>query len=106
MPPVVDEFARRAMLEEIGRFTLPIAVTGPIVEVRFPVAATRRDITHGLDTTPDGYFILLQSGGVVTATDVTLWTTTVAWMTASADNTWARLCFYTLRTDAVRVVVS
>ena len=103
---VPDQPTRLAIEEERGLpWHLPIARVGPVIEVTFPAAAAARDIPHGLDGVPDGYFIVLQSGGVVTATQVTSWTRDIAWMTASATNTRARLCFYTLLEGALTRVV-
>lgn len=106
MPPQDPELFRRALLEELGTQMLPVAIAGPVLELTFPTAATRRDVPHGLPTTPDGYWLLLQSGGQVSAVDVHLWSPTIAWLVAGADNTWARVCFYALRPNVIRVVTS
>ena len=106
----LERFIPRAENEAIDAATgalvaFPLGVVGPPLEVVFPAAATRRDIPHGLGVVPDGVFVVLQSGGVVTATDVHLWTPNVAWLMASAVNTRARLIFYTLTKGAIIHVV-
>lgn len=84
---------------------LPLAALGPVLQVAFPLAATRRDIPHGMGVVPDGFFTYLASEGTLVATDVELWTADVAWLVASADNTIARLQFFTLEKGAIRHVV-
>lgn len=84
---------------------LPYAEIGPILTVTFPAATTRRDVPHGLTQVPDGYHVLLQSGGVVTAVDVVLWTPTVAWLQASDANTIARVVFFVMEKGAMTYVV-
>lgn len=84
---------------------LPLREIGRILEVHFPVANTRRDVPHGLSRVPDGYFLILESEGLVRAVDVTTWTRDVAWLSASANNTRARLVFYTLQEGALINVV-
>ena len=92
--------ARRALAQQ-----LPIAALGPVIEVYFPTATTARDIPHGLDRVPDGYVVVLESGGFVKAITVDRWSDQIAWMNATADHTRARLCFYTLREGAITNVI-
>lgn len=104
--PFVDAATNQAVKALHGALVgLPYAAIGPILEVVFPVANTRRDLPHGLGQVPDGYHVLLQSGGVLTATDVALWTPQVAWLMASANNTRARLIFFTLHQGVIAHVV-
>lgn len=101
-------FAEQSSIEESARALaaqLPIAAIGPVQDVFFPTAGAARDVPHGLNRIPDGYFIVLQSGGFVKATTVSRWSDTIAWLDATANNTWARLCFYTLREGVIRNVV-
>jgi len=84
---------------------LPLAAVGPVLQVTFPAANTRRDIPHGLGVVPDGYLVVLQNGGVIIATDVHLWTTEAAWLQASAANTIARVVFFALQEGDIRNVV-
>lgn len=84
---------------------LPMAALGPVIEVQFPTAAVARDLPHGLDRVPDGYLVVLESGGCVKAVNVSRWSDTIAWMDATANNTWARICFYTLKEGVLRHVV-
>lgn len=94
-------------VEALGRALplLPIREVGRILEIHFPAANTRRDVPHGLARVPDGYFVVLESEGLVRAVDVTTWTRDVAWLAASANNTRARLVFYTLQEGALINVV-
>lgn len=100
-------FALDASVDDAKRalVSLPFAAIGPVLEVVFPAATTARDIAHGLRATPDGYFVVLESGGFVRAIDVSRWTETIAWLEATAVNTRARVCFYTLRKGAITHVV-
>lgn len=95
--------ALEALLSEI--VGLPYAVMGPVLEIEFPVATTNRDIAHGLGAIPDGYHVLLSSGGVVQAADVHVWTDRVCWFQASANYTRARIVFFTLQKGKVTRVV-
>jgi len=77
--------------------TLPFwGAYGPVVEVTFPVASTRRDIAHGLSQVPDGYFIVWADGTLFAEPGV-LWTKDLAYMRSGADNVHARIIFYTVR---------
>lgn len=80
---------------------LPYAALGPIIEVAFPFAAVPRDVPHGLGQVPDGYHVLLESLGVLTAVDVAQWTRDIAFLQASANNTRARVLFFTVRQGAL-----
>ena len=71
----------------------PYAAVGPLLEVLFPVANTRRDVLHGLGAVPTGYQIVLEVGGQITGFDVVNWTADLAFLQASAANTRARLRF-------------
>lgn len=102
VPPAENAAIEKRVGAIIG---LPFASVGRVLEVVFPAANTRRDIPHGLGVVPDGYFLVLASGGVVTATDVHLWTADVAWLMASAVNTRARVLFYTLQEGVMTHVV-
>lgn len=84
---------------------LPIAAMGPVITVQFPSAGVARDLPHGLDRVPDGYLVVLESGGFVKGVNVSRWSDTIAWMDATANNTWARICFYTLKEGAITNVV-
>jgi len=84
---------------------LPIAAVGPVHELVFPVANVARDIPHGLGVVPDGYFIILQSGGVVQAVNVVNWTTQTAWLQANTNNTRLRVLFYRLQEGVITYVV-
>jgi hypothetical protein len=79
----------RAIAEARGR----IRQEGPVLEVEFPIADTARDIAHGLGRVPTGVIVVLQSGGVVTATDVARWTADLAYLAADTAHTRARLYF-------------
>ena len=106
MNRAVDAATNQAITDAgAARLELPYAALGPVLEIEFPVAATRRDIPHGLGQVPAGYHVLLASGGLVTAVDVDQWTTTVAWLSASANYARARLVFFTLREGAITYVV-
>lgn len=84
---------------------LPLREVGRVLEVHFPVANTPRDIPHGLSRVPDGYTVVLASEGLVHAVDVTTWTRDVVWLSATANNTRARIVFYTLQEGALINVV-
>jgi hypothetical protein len=66
---------------------------GPVLEVAFPKADTARDIAHGLGRVPTGVVVVLQSGGVVTATKVAEWTADLAYLSADTADTQARIYF-------------
>lgn len=104
---LVDRLTLQEAIDLVRRelVLLPLAALGPVLEVDFPEANTARDLAHGLQATPDGYVVVLQSGGVVQATRVHLWTSTIAWLQASADHTRARVQFYTLREGVIQHVV-
>lgn len=84
---------------------LPIAVRGPVVEIVFPTAGVVRDVPHGLERVPDGYVVILEDGGFVRSTTYSRWSDQIAWMVSTADNTRARVCFYTLREGSISNVV-
>lgn len=71
---------------------------GPIVEVTFPAAATKRDVLHGLGATPSAYHIVWADGPVYAEPGV-LWTKEIAYLRASNANTHARIIFLTLKGD-------
>lgn len=73
-----------------------IATLGRPLRVTFAAANTKRDIAHGLGVIPDGYRIVM-ADAEVHATPGALWTPTLAYLQAAADNTHAIIQFYTLR---------
>lgn len=70
-------------------YGLPLAIT-------FPVAATPRDIVHGLGVVPDGYSLVF-ADAEIHAVPGKLWTDTLAYLQASANNAQAIIRFRVLR---------
>lgn len=98
---VPDRFLERRAGEAIDRarqeLATPILDYGPVVEVLLEVAGTPAAVTHGLGRIPDGYLPVLEIGGNVQAYAFTTWTTDLAWLVASANNTRARVTFVAVR---------
>jgi hypothetical protein len=88
----------RALTEARGR----VRQESRVFECEFPLAATARDIAHGMGVVPTGVIILLQSGGLVAAKQVSLWTAEIAYLSATAPHTRAR--FYFVVTEAPHVL--
>jgi hypothetical protein len=87
----------RRALERVTRgLVTGEAATGVLLEVTFPAANSRRDVAHGLGVIPTGYEIRMANGNVH-ATDVHLWTPTVAYLISDTANSFARVRFYTSR---------
>jgi hypothetical protein len=83
--------------EAIGRFRdelddLPLA-RSHVLEVTFPAANTTRDVQHGMGQVPTGVIVIAAVGGNVRCSDLTTWTTDLAFLQADAANTRARLYF-------------
>lgn len=79
---------------------LSVAVQSRRLRVRFPVANTRRDITHGLVQIPDGYRIEWATANIV-ATAGVLWTPDLAFLQADAANAEAIITFYVSSQEAI-----
>lgn len=69
---------------------------GPPMNVTFPVSGSSVDVTHGLGVIPDGVDVVFADGSVY-AVPGKLWTTTTAYLQASANNVHAILRFRLLR---------
>jgi len=78
-------------------FGAPFAAYSRCFEVSFPNNTDTIDVAHGLGAVPDGMLKLVEVGGTVEAVTPHLWSTTVAYLKASAANTRARVVFITLR---------
>lgn len=74
-----------------SRYTRPLRVT-------FPVANTTRDVAHTLGVIPTGYLVLW-ADALVTAVPGKLWTPTLAYMQAGANNAHAILLFFITREE-------
>jgi hypothetical protein len=73
---------------------------GPALSVTFPVANTSRDVVHGLNVIPDGYSIVF-ADAQIHAVPGKLWTTTLAFLQADANNAHAIIRFKALRQSAI-----
>lgn len=84
---------------EENRLRLPYwQAYGPVVEVAFPAAATKRDVVHGLSQTPTGFHVVWADGPVYAEPGV-MWGKELAYLRASNANTHARIIFFTCRGD-------
>lgn len=88
---------RDSAIQSDVRLRLPFwDALGPVVEVTFPAAASKRDVAHGLQQIPTG-FLVVWSDGPVYAEPGLQWTKELAWLRAPNANTHARIIFLTLR---------
>jgi hypothetical protein len=92
-----DRFLERETANAIDRVRRELATAftafGPVVEVFCAVAGNRAAVSHGLGRVPDGYLVVLELGGQVLGVDVTQWTTELAFVVSTQNNTRARLTF-------------
>jgi hypothetical protein len=87
--------------DRIEPFLPPWARYGRPVEIVFKAAGATVDVPHQLGAVPDGYFLVLATGAVYAA-NVQTWDKTLAFFTAPAANTVARLIFFTTREGVTR----
>jgi hypothetical protein len=73
-----------------------IALLGPVLRCTFPASGTKLDVAHRLPVIPDGYLIVLADAEVHAMPGV-VWTTSLAYLVANANNAHALVRFYTLR---------
>lgn len=83
--------------EALGRLRdglpdMPIA-RSRVFEVLFPAANTTRDVQHGMGVIPTGVIVIAAVGGNVRCSDLTTWTTELAFLQADVANTRARIYF-------------
>jgi hypothetical protein len=71
----------------------PFLDFGPMLEIHFKAASTRRDVRHGMDTIPTGFLVIAQQGGTVRSFDIANWTPDLAFLEATAADTRVRGCF-------------
>lgn len=76
-----------------GETASPILAYGPVLEIAFPAASTRRDVQHGMGVVPTGFLSFCPQGGNVQCFDVASWTTELAFLIAITANTRVRGCF-------------
>lgn len=69
---------------------------GVPLSLTFPVANVPRDVVHGLGVVPDGYSLVF-ADAEIHAVPGTLWTDTLAYLQASANNAHAIIRFRVLR---------
>lgn len=74
-----------------GAYSQPFRVT-------FPDMNVQREIVHGMNTIPDGFFVVYADADIV-AEPGAIWTTTFAYLRGGAENARAIVIFYTLRED-------
>ena len=88
--PYVGRDTAAALDRMRAQDTSPILLAGPVLEIAFPAAATRRDVQHGLGTIPTGFVVLATQGGNVQSFDLANWTSELAFLSADAANTRVR----------------
>lgn len=70
------------------------------LRVTFPAASTSQDVAHTLGVIPTG-LLVLWADATITAVPGKLWTTTLAYLQASAANAHAIICFVVTREEPV-----
>lgn len=95
-PQEDDVLVERAKRETQGDGDL----YGPPLSLTFVAANTSRDVAHGMTAIPDGYSIVF-ADAEIHAVPGKLWTTTMAYLQASANNAHAIIRFRRLRQAAI-----
>lgn len=92
-PRFGDVGSNEALDRALGALPQPYAFVGPLLEVAFPLANTRRDVRHRLGVIPTGYLVVLEQGGHIRAYDTVNWTTELAFLESDTANARVRLRF-------------
>lgn len=94
----VDSATAKAIDRAEQRVAPPWDALGKLIDVTFPAANTRRDVQHGLNLIPTGYWIV-KADGPVYAAPGQLWTREVAYLQSSVAGTRVRLMFFHMKGD-------